>query len=534
MKDTVVEMFLSAYFLVKAIADVYPSDDERLFKVLGAIYLVPAKTVEELYPVVSSDKIQSISSEKDFMQYSRIRKYVKLNGGAQSDSADEIANLKGGALALAAKLNLKHDEMTPRNAQFNNIAKAAGGGEINALRIAGILQCEGLFFDENKRAGIKYLSKSADWNDPESVMALLKYCPDTREYNLSRLNMIVRDTPFNTLYKRAAEVYGSGYTEDIDEVRLLEKAFCSSVVKRECYDPKYARIIYCKALKIKEKEKVIFSRDNGLVSAVSELPLKLSGDGAVYADAGAVLKSVPLFRKGESDKIVRNLISANLRRLNSYRPLCICSKSGFLLNMYSDAIRRADGIHAERVDVSDLTEYDFEPTMNNIFLRGLDEDRDNYCLLFLRGDIPERAYSAVKNFLQSAKRGRFHINSPCITIDLRSVLPVCFTDPENASKLKPYCDVVELADVIGGEKREAVKSMVDIRKRLYRTKSVILADEVFAMFENTDIDRIEIMLDGAMRSHKLKGGVMRLTSADFAPFMREGGKKTIGFGGAGI
>lgn len=534
MKNTVVEMFLSEYFLVKAITDVSSDDDKKLFYGLGKIYMVPAPTLDGLYPVVCSESVCSVSSEKDFMQYSRIKKYVRLMGGSRDDGADEILSIKGGALALAAKLNLKADDMTPRNTQFNNIAKSAGVGEINSLRISGILQCEGVYFDMNEKAGLKCLLKSADWNDAGSVLALLRYCPDTREYNLSRLNMIVRDTPFYGLYVCASEFYGLSYTEEIEEVKLLEKAFSMSVVKREAYDPKYARIIYCKALKIREKEKVIFSRNNELVSAVADLPLKLSGEGAVYTDAGTLFKSVPLMREVERDKILRNLLSAGLRRLNSYRPLCIYSRSGFLLNMYADAIRRADGIHAERVDVSDLTEYDFEPSMNNIFLRGVDEDRDNYCLLFMRGDIPERALSAVKNFLQSAKRGRFHINNPCITIDLRSVLPVCFADPENASKLKPYCDVVELADVIDGEKRAAVRSMVELRKRLYRTKSVTLADEVYSIFENMDIDRIETMLDGAMRSHKTKGGVMKLTSADFMPFMQEGKISTIGFGGAGI
>ncbi|MDE6058727.1 MAG: hypothetical protein K2G44_01655 [Clostridia bacterium] len=534
MLNATFELFMSEYFLTKAVLGKYLENSGELFRALGKIFLIPNGEIERLYRLSENETAKAITTEKEFMQHQRLQKYSMLIGSAKSSNAEweEVARIKGNAILTAQSRNLILDADASRNVVYTCLSSAATCGVISAIRIMGILQCEGIFLSKNETVGMKTLSKAADWNDSVSTLALLHYCKATREFNMARLRQQVANTPFDELYQTAAAEYGEADAEEIDEVKLLDKSFHAGVLKRETYDPKYARILYSFALYFKDKEKAVFTLNKEQLCAISDLPLKLSHERMSAVDASGVQK-VTVKREAEISTVTRALKNCDLRGLSSYRPMCLCCESKYVLNMYAKAIgAKNPDTHIERIYVAELEDYDLEPTQNNVFVRSIDEDRDNRFLLFFYGEISERKKDAVKSILQSFRRAKFHLNSPSVTLNLSAVLPVCFCDEQNAKWLKPYCDEIQLSGVSPDEMPFVIKNILAGKQKLYGVGAIDLIGDTKDVFSGYDVDTAELLIDAAVRARREKGAVITLSREMLQEYAGDSDKLTIGFGGS--
>ena len=533
MLNATVELFLSEYFLFKAVLGRYLEDSENLFRVLGKIFLIPEPRIPVLYRLTENDITKGIATEKEFMQYQRVQKYSVLIGSEVKANAEweEVTRIKGNAILLAHEYKLVVDAEVSRNALYTCLSAAANGGSVCALRMMGILQYEGIFLNQNKELGIKTLSKAADWNDSIGTLALLYYCKEGRDLNVARLRQVVAGTPFEELYKIASNVYHGADDEDVEEVKLLEKSFNSGVLKRETFDPKYARILHSSALYIGDKEKAVFTPHKELLCAISDLPLKLSNENATAVSERGLSK-IALKREAEIAAIAHALRNSDLRSLPAYRPLCLCCEDKYVLNMYARAISaKSRGTHYEIIDVAELSEFDLEPSANNVFVRSIDEDSDNRFMLFFYGDIPQRKLEAVKSILQSTRRAKFHLHNPNVTLNLSAVLPICFCDEENAQKLKAYCDEINLQTVTSEELPAVIKDVFDGMQKLYGVGTISLNGEVEEVFRGYDVDTAERIIDAAVRARREKGAAITLSREILQQYVIES-ERTIGFGGS--
>ncbi|MDE6441383.1 MAG: hypothetical protein K2L12_01345 [Clostridia bacterium] len=533
MLNATVELFMSEYFLIKAVLGKHLENSEKLFMALCKIFLIPENDAGELYRLSENPTARAITTDKDFLQHQRMIKYSHLIGTADECNPEweEIAKIKGSTILFAQSKKLFPNADASRNMIYTCLVSAATCGKVSALRITGILQCEGIFFGKNERLGIKTLSKAADWNDTVSTLALLRYCKDMRGFNMTRLKQEVTDTPFEELYEIAAKEYGGAYTGQIEEVKLLNKAFNSGALKREMYDPKYVRILNSTALYIKDKEKVVFAQSRELASVIADLPLKLTNVKTAPVDVKAI-SNTAINREREVSAVVRALNNADLRHLPSYRPLCLCCNSIYILETYARALNaKSVDTHVEVMDVAELSEYDFDLTPSNIFVRSIDEDKDNRFLLFFCGDVSESKTDAVKSILQSERRAKFHLNNPSVTLNLSAVLPVCFCDESNARVLKPYCDVIQLAEITEGEMSVAVNNVIAIKEKLYGVSAIKLDGDVAEIFKGYDIDTAEKLIDEAVRARREKGAVITLTREILEEYGAANVRQTIGFGG---
>ena len=533
MLNATVELFLSEYFLFKAVLGKYCESSGDLFCALCKIFMIPESEAEILFGLAENETAKAITTDKDFMQYQRIQKYAEMIGTKVESNAEweEVVRIKGNSLHVASHLNLVLDADSSRNVVYNCLISAATSGTVSAIRIMGILQCEGIFLKRNRKEGIKTLSKASDWNDSVSTLALLHYCKDTREFNMARLKQEVKNTPFEELYQVAAKKYGEAGMLEIEEVRLLNKSFNSGVLKRDAYDPKYARILNSLALYIRDKEKAVFSLNKEQLTAISELPLKLSQERADNFDI-RILDGTPLKRDAETSAIARALKNSDLRELPTFRPLCLICDDIYILNMYAKAIgREEENTHVELIDVSALEDYDFEPTPNNVFIRSIDEDKDNRFLLFFHGEIPEKKIEAVKSILLSSRRAKFHLHSPNVTLNLSAVLPVCFCDEQNAKWLKSCCDEIRLSTVTAEELSLAVNDILLFKQKLYGLGSVVLTDDAYEALKEYDIDTAEKLIDSAVRAHRERGAKIVLSREMLQEHTVTDTNQIIGFGG---
>lgn len=530
MFNATVELFLSQYFVIIASVDKFIDCHKDLFMRLSRVFLLDDDVANKLFELVNGEAVREIVTEQDYWRHQRLHIYSLITGDktAVSEEQEEIIRVKGNALAAASKQKLTLNPASSRNAEYSALVTAANNGSLIALKIIGFLQCEGLFLDRNVDAGIKNFAKAANWNDCVATLALLHYDNANRGYNASRLRIMVNGAPYEELFDKAIKAYGVTKTVDVPEVRLLNRAFNSAVLNREFYNPMSARILYGDVLSLKDKEKAMFSGNSNVLTALSDLPLKLS-HRTIAAVNVANVNAVALDRPVERRKLISALNNADLRAYEQYRPLCLVSDSPYVLNMYARAIcQQTVGCHVEKINVADISGYDLEPTSNNIFVRSVDEDADNRFLMFFVGKVPDKTLEFVKNFLQSSRRARFHLNSPNVTLNLSAVLPICFADKRNARQLEAYCDVVQLNDVSASEMGYAVSDIIDDKETLYGV-SIELKGSAADVFADCSVDKAERLIDAVARDHRKEGAIIAISREAVAEYAFEGERKRIGF-----
>jgi hypothetical protein len=172
--------------------------------------------------------------------------------------------------------------------------------------------------------------------------------------------------------------------------------------------------------------------------------------------------------------------------------------------MYARAMQTLKDVNVENINVSDLGGYDFEPSLNHIFIRSIDEDKQNIFLIYMFGNIPAPIVDNVKIFLQKEKRSKFHLSAPNVTINLGNVSPIVLSDRQNAKNLTDVCDVVEIADVTRSELPALVADIVESKKDEYCLKKVELSDDAVDCLSDMSMDDIERCLDRAVRIEALK------------------------------
>lgn len=529
MLDFLTETFLTEYFKFCSIAVKFV-DAKTVFDKLYEIFLLPEQYRDKLYATTQCDVVKEVQTQNDYMRYLRIDKYTELESLDRlcARSQSEMLKIKGNAIQEASLINLAPTADITGVANYKLIADGANAGKLSALRVLGFLQCEGMALEQNVQVGVKNILKSAQWNNVEGLLMALYYDEASRKLNINRLYTLTEGTPFEQVLRRAEVKYGVKANTALAENKLLAKAFGVGTLKSEIYSAKYARFLFSNILRVKDKEQLLFTPNNEVLSETADLPLKLSMSD-MLCDVG--LKKFPLRRETEKKKITQYAQNADLRNTPHFRPLCVCAESKFMRNLYAEAITKMfDGSHVERIDVADLAPYDFEPSKNNIFVRICNEDANNVYLMNFCGDLNEQAYEAAKYFLQSDKRCAIRLNRPSVVLDMSAVLPVCFCDRANAKRLKEFCDVVNVAQVTAAEKGKLLAYILESKQKQYGPR-ISVDEKAVEQLSSYSIDKIEDIIDQIARARRQSGDIT-VTSTLIKEVTNASQEKSVyGFGG---
>ncbi len=533
MFDHLTETMLKSYYIAENTVGRFCADKRPLFFAYANIFLLPQEEAERIFALSQAREVAAIQSEREYHQYLRMKQYLSMNGRPHEGDpeTDGIIDLKGTAFTAALNLHLLYDAKDVRSVACENLTLAAENGTVLALNALGVLQTEGIVFHKDGAEGLKKILCAAEWNSEEGLFAALYYDPENREKYLECLHSCLIRNGHAEVFEKVREKYGSYGKGRHREYRLLEKAFRQGIIKRDVYNKSYARLVYSGILGERDKEALLLTPNKDLFAEASSLPLKLGrGKAEFHADA---LDGVRPDRPEEHDHVLCALGNTDLRTLAGYRPLCFVSDSEYMLGYYAALLENCfEASHVERIDVSDLVDYDFEPTKNNIFVRSCDEDAFNIYLLTFRGEIANRAFDMAKNFLQSSKRGKYRLNHPGVALDLSSVLPVCFCDRENAKNLKPYCDMIRIAELTAREKRLFTERIVREKGSVYGVKELTVQEGLSEALSAYGIDEIDRAVDAAVRAHRTEK--LLLTESLVRPYIGSIGtkKKAFGFGGS--
>ena len=84
MLNAMVEMFISEYFLIKAVLGKYLTNSKGLFLALSKICLIPEADADKLYALAENDTAKAITTDKEFMQHQRVLKKSAMPSGKKS------------------------------------------------------------------------------------------------------------------------------------------------------------------------------------------------------------------------------------------------------------------------------------------------------------------------------------------------------------------------------------------------------------------------------------------------------------------
>lgn len=524
------EIFLQTYFIFSAISGKIIDNHSELFNKLFAAFPLSEKDKSSLLALTERDEVREIKTYNDFAQACRIQKYTELSEMtlAIPDDVFEVITVKGNALRKSKQCGFEEYAESTVTETAKLLSETANMGLVISLCALGFFYCEGIFVEKSVELGTKYLERAAKWNNVEGILLALHYCDSKRQLNIDRLYTVTRGTLYAEMYATAADAYGIHDAKILPENKMLKNAFGAGVLKPELYVSQIARFIYSDVISLKDRERALFSGHIEAVAETSDLPLKLRF-GELQFDSAAIT-SLPLSRENEKSDVCNIAMNTDMRGDSTYRPLCINAESDYMLKLYLSAVGKAfSSAHIERIDVSELNEYDFEPTKNNIFVRSCDEDGQNVYLLYFVGEIRESVMSLVKNFLSAERRRKFRLQHPGAVIDLSPVLPICFCDRQNARFLRSCCDMVTLAPVSAAEKSELFLNIFQAKCRQYKM-DVIQADAAaLRMLAEYSVDRAESIID---RIVKFNRGAKKLiiTAAMLQEFSGGGVGASIKYG----
>lgn len=533
MFDILTESFIFEYFLYSSMLGKYFSSRD-IFDCLKEIFCL--KNIEDLYEAIESEIVKDIKTEEDYKRYRRIKQYNELIGEPKllEEKEEVLISLKGKAMSTANQYALfASNEMTKTLIERNNHNYAKQGSVI-AMRVLGTLECAGIFVEENKKSGLKYLEKATQWGDTFAALSLLKFDEAHRKSTLEKLNASILDTPYAFLSAHLQKEYNIEATKDNKEILLLKKTFASGKLKQDVYEPLYARLIFGGTLSIKDKEKIVFSENKEIISEACDLPLKFKEEDIKIDES--ILKCMPILRSEEQHSLLVGLRNSDLRTIKTYKPIGVYSDSDYALDIYTKSIAKMlNQNHIEKIDVSDLRVTDFEPTKNHTFIRYAEEGKNNIYLLVLKGEIEDPILENIKNFLKSDKRERFHLNCPAVNLNLSQILPICICDKENAEKLKNFVEFIKIANIKSSEKINVIQDMLEEKSRSYLIPSTTIEDNALSELNTLPLETIDKVLDKVLKEYRVKDEKIHLTMEMLKPFVEDkkvaGMKKTYGFGG---
>ena len=536
MFTILVETFLYEYLLYNSILGGKFYDHKKLYSVLSDMFCLTEQEVSPYFNLTESKAIKGISTEDEYKRYKRLKQFNAMVGNEQcySDMEDALIAIKGDAITTAAQFGMLAESEWTETLTKKTLMGNAEIGNIIALRMCGILECEGLVLRKNVCGGIKHLKKAMQWGDIPACLAMLKYSDMDKITIIKMLNSAVNNTPYEFLSRVAEDrYYISTDNEFSEEILMIKQAFIVNKLKQDTYDSIYARLIYSDIIGIKDKEKALFAENKEIISDTCDLPLRLNYETIEINESAFC--DMALNRKNEKDGILQGLDCNDLRINDSYRPLCICSSSDYILRTYESVICNSfKSANIEKIDVSEIGEADAEPTKNNIFVRGLNENKNNVYILHFKGEIGDGAFKFAKSFLKSEKRRKFHLNRPAVALNLSSVLPICVCDKEYAKKLKDLVEIVDLAPIKKEEMIYVVKDVLNKKIKSYSMEGKIkYSDDTLEKLYELPIETTEKVFDKIMRINRKKSETLDLNMNLIKPYLN---KKTsdnnvYGFGG---
>jgi len=536
MFNPATEMLLTQYYLLNAVFDKHFTDKKSWFYTFGRAFGLSEDETAKLFAKTEEKSVKAVSTEKEYLRHIRVKKYMSQQGIASDISAEfeELITVKGSAILLLTKYGLNRQKENTATSVCDELLQYVKNGNIIAMRLYAIARIEGIALQKDYDEGIKLLEETSKWLDVASIILLHHYSQDNILGSTARLLSATKGTPYDRIALTLSE---TDCTENglSQEDELISKAFSWGILKRDEYSERYAKIAFNKNIDFNEREKLILSCGKDHITVASALPLNLDISKKIEFDF-TDLDLINNERDNEKTQIKKNLINSDLRIYEGYKPLCVVSDSLAVLEMYEKSLSyKLNNCNPVFINISDCTDQEFEMTYNNIFVTACKQDLSNVYFIACVGKLTDKVIKGVQEILRYSTRAAFKLKQPAITLNLSTILPICFCDKQNAKHFKPYCDMVNAVVMSENELKGEIFTFIKSREEIYGISKIHISDDLLGTIMELGIDSAKNVLDRAIIGTRNGNGEIELKLDAVSEYIKETKTKFLfGFGGANV
>ncbi len=547
MNNSVKELFLMEYF--KQVAVLGAFCNRAAFDLLAGAFLLSQEDTETLWKAVGQEPVVDVVTLEDANRYKRVLQLCAINGISLpvSKENDNIISIKSNAIAEMSEINMCAERNATVSKVLQNIHTHALQGYTSAMYIWGTIQCDGndaLCEEKCFEKGAFNIEKAAHWGYVPAILTLLHYLNNKDKYPVCYIKhsakyyrKLLGAFVANSPYRELLSVLNIKPSECFSNARLLLELFAQRKATTEIFDQSIAKVVYGDTISATAKERLLLDADAKAISEMASLPMHLLR-GICQVDEH-VFSLLPFVnRDAEQDGLRREINRMGDFFFEQRKPFCLCCQDWFVLDIYKQgfASMETDSSkpqHVVTIDVGELSDADLQPNDGNVFVTNCKNDARNLYLLVLWGNISPGKIDAVKNFLQSSKRAKFKLNQPSVTLDLSSIVPMCFCDKQNADKLAGVVNIGMAAPLSTEERQYILKQRIqDVHRRCEAVPSCVTDSDV-DLLSRYQLD-IALMALDKMYQENSNGDAANLRDISFYIAEAEKshkGHRGYGFGG---
>lgn len=504
-----VEPLLTQFFLLDAVCRGFIDEARRkeTFCALAQVFGVPMnEEVEAYFEMANAPHYKNITDNAAYERLCRTIEFARHSGqDVDLTEADRvILAQKREAMAIKAELFEQSCNLTA-DLIADTLLTTAMNGNVDAMAILAFMEYHGLCLQQDVRSALTRIRLCAKWNNLFGNLMGIAYDKDHRAVYYDTLYTVLRSSHQREVfaYLCACKGYKKPCSRQ-DAARLIDRAFGLGVIRRNEYDAQFARVAFSPLVSYEDKKKLLLSKKQGAIEALSDLPFDVERDTAFALDMDKA-KEIPLNREEEMAQVLCSLYPAANGRPQLYRTLLVAGNDEYAVDMYAAAIKAGFGCDGRviEVDAGKLTLQDFVGSKEHFVLRGLSETGRSHTLFLVKHceEIGEREQEELVKLLDYEYRRKFNLVEPTVSLDISDVLFVLFAAETTPSvrRLAQECDVVRTARISETEKRTVVDNTFRDRAHAFGLADVTLEESAAAYLLPFNTEQIVRIIDGALK-----------------------------------
>jgi hypothetical protein len=447
------------YFSLESVLRKFDIDRKKMYYDLAKSYFLEDNhELEELFILISSDKISELITLEDYNRNARIGDYcrimdIPINLTEQENS---VLCCKGMGIRRAHEARLLSNyEIVPEETQ-RLLNEKASNGDIWALIILGFMLLKGLGIKKDIEMATQYLLNAAKWNNLDAVIILLSNNLNDTMQNLSYLKVKCKDNFVAAIDDIIIKKYPEfPFIEENNGLLLISKYIAAYPDTKGRYDSRIARIAYSSILTSSDKLKLMFSESRELVNLANNLPLKENRKFGKISIPCYSFENIVLHREDEINQIWKKICNFDNEETLRYKPALLICEDEYVLEMYKTTITNAMGnCIRENIDARNLSLSDVSSTTDNIIVsRIIDSKKLNSVFFFDNAEqISEEVIDNFIKMLTPNYMRKFKMNNVNITLDLSSIFIVITSCGKVDSRIGSACETITLSTVKEEEK----------------------------------------------------------------------------------
>lgn len=508
MVEYLLEPFLTWYYLLESTCGAFMSEREKSkhFYELAKVFCIPE--TPELDSCYQDSNLEHFREIADFSSYERFCRMIEF---AQKSGQDiglterdrMILAQKREAMEIRSELFRQAKNLTKESVSAT-LQTMAMNGNLDAMVLLSYMEYHGICICRDRNDAVKRIRLCAKWNSLFGNLMGIAYDEEKRQNYYDTLYTILRNAGQKQVFEHICKVRSfSGKCEKNPVARIIEKAFGLGIAKRNIYDQLFAKVAFSDLISVEDKEKLLLNKQKDAIVSLSDIPFDVTWDGAVEFDERCA-EDLPLKRKEEIRKILRNVVVAGSCPAEAYTPLLIVSSDDCIADMYSKMLKKGFSESSViEIDAGTLNTQDFEGGRENVFLRGLSETKSARTVFMLKHceELSENQLSELMKVLDYGYRKKFKLFRPTVSLDLSGLMFILLSGERNPNvmKLSECCDTVWTERISAEEKDLVVESVFRARLRSFGLEQLTMEEGCLEFLAGYDSKQVQQIVDGALR-----------------------------------